>query len=95
MRLTKEELNEIEKLSSLLFTPEEIAAVIEQDEEDFLEEIEDKKSEIRKRYMKGYLLTKAEIRQSEINMAKRDSSPAQTLIDKQIEKIELKINKYA
>jgi uncharacterized protein with PIN domain len=88
MNFNEQQLSEIEKFGALLFSPNEIAIILEIDEDEFSEEIQNKKTKA----SKGFLMTKAGVRESIIEMAKRDSSPAQTLVDRVITNIEMKLH---
>lgn len=71
----------VEKMGSLFFSLKEIAIVLEVDEWDFGQAAAIKNGEIYKRYWKGFLLSKIAVRESEVKMAKADSSPAHTLVN--------------
>ena len=57
MNLKDDQLSEISRLSALLISPADIAIYLELEEQDFLLEVSDKKSEIHKHFRKGYLKT--------------------------------------
>jgi hypothetical protein len=94
MNLSDKNFEEISEFASLLFSPEEIATLIGADEQEFLLQMEEKRSKVFNAYYKGFLLTKAKIRKSEIEMAQRDSAPAQALVNKLIDKIERKLKNH-
>lgn len=87
--MTKEQLKEIEKWAELLFSPKEIATVMELDEVDFLREYNDESSEIYKCVQRGKLKTEAEVRKSILQLAKDGSASAQEQAMKIIEKYNL------
>ena len=91
MNLTPEELTEIEKFGELFLEPSEIAIIIGKDEQDFTDEIKDKDTAAYKAYWKGFLKSKALVRDSIVKSAQRDSSPAQTLLNQTIIKLERKL----
>jgi hypothetical protein len=77
LNLSEEELKQVEEFAGLCFTPEQIAVILEKDEDDFLAEFKRKSSVIRKAYNKGALIKEAEVRKSIFELAKSGSSSAQ------------------
>lgn len=77
MDLTDEELQQVEEFAGLCFSPEQIAIILERDEDNFLEEFKKKKSDLRKAYNKGSLMHEAQVRKSIFELAKSGSSSAQ------------------
>jgi hypothetical protein len=85
--LTESEQLEIENLSALFFTPDEIIAIMN------LKGFNDfrvKESDFNIPFMRGRLKKEAEVRTSIFNLAVNGSSPAQILAIDIIEKSELK-----
>lgn len=87
MKLSTEELNEIERLAGLFFPPLNIAIVLQVDVEAFLEAWSDQQSPIYARYWCGKLKTEAELRKIILQQAKQGSSPAQTTAMKLLEEM--------
>lgn len=82
MTLTAEQLDEIENFASLYFTVDEVAQIMELDQDIVREHYSDKSSEFYKRYSKGILLSEAKVRKCVLDLALRNSSPAQDSIKK-------------
>lgn len=74
--LTKDQLEELQNFSGLLFTVNEIAILLEVDVYELKLALNDKNSDEYKKYQKGILLCQAEIRKTQIKMAKQGSTPA-------------------
>lgn len=89
MELTKEQLNEVTEWAMALFSPKEIALIMELDELAFAQAIAAKQGDIYKHYMKGRLISEGKIKKAVINLAESGSSPAQTLALKMIEEIKI------
>lgn len=77
MKLTTDQLDEIESLAAIFYSIKEIALIMELPHVELMEEFRQEDSDVSKRYNKGFLTTDAEIRISEIGLAKRGSTPAQ------------------
>ncbi|HMT28022.1 MAG TPA: hypothetical protein PKD91_01960 [Bacteroidia bacterium] len=82
MELTAEQLDEIENFAGLYFTVEEVALILELDPEKFRELYHDKSGDVYKRYTKGYLISESKVRKCLLDLALRNSSPAQDAIRK-------------
>lgn len=80
MNFTKDQLKEIESMASLFFTPEEIAANLEVDEDDFLEMLLTKNGDGYKRYIKGNLGAEVDLRRAIQKAALHGSTPAQQMM---------------
>lgn len=89
MRLSNEQLKEIGQWAELLFSPKEIATVMELDECDVLREYNDESSVIYKCVQRGKLKTEGEVRKSILQLAKDGSASAQEQAMKIIEKYNL------
>jgi hypothetical protein len=89
MELTPEQLEKVEEYAGLLFSPAEIAIVLELDELLLLELIKDCKHSAFKKYQRGLLLTKAKINKSIVQHAEQGSNTAQDLAMKQLNKLEM------
>jgi len=70
--------------------PSDVAIVMERDELKFEREMMNRKSDVYKAYWKGFLKSKTEVNESIVGMAKKDSSPAQTLTTSMIKEVERK-----
>lgn len=85
--ITIEELKDndykmIEELASCGFPPEEVADVIEVDQDVLVKAFNDKTSRLYKAYRKGILLSEYTLRQRIFKDANNGSSPAQSLAKK-------------
>lgn len=85
----------IEEMGGTGFTPEQIAEVIEVDECDFINEFKNKRSDLYRRYRKGFLQAELILRQRIFKDAGYGSSPAQTLAKKIMDECSFKIESYA
>lgn len=72
-----EELNEIEKMAGLCFTPEQISIVLQVNTDEFCRMYNDKTSIVFLTYQRGALIHETEVRNSIYNLAKGGSSTAQ------------------
>lgn len=78
--LTKETLSEITRLSALLFTPRDIAVMLEiSPVEEFIAECTREGNSVYTAFQSGRLQTEVDLRNSIIKLAKSGSSPAQTM----------------
>lgn len=77
MNLSKEQLEEVERLAGLFYPPKIIASNIEVDEEDFEILIKSKTGDAYSAYIKGWLRSDFELRKSIMNSALNGSNPAQ------------------
>ena len=80
MLLAEEQLNEIESMASLFFSPEDIAINIETDMEEFCDAIISKSGEAFTAYRKGQLTSEIELRTAVKQAALNGSSPSQALL---------------
>lgn len=80
MNLTPEELETIEKLAGLFYTPKQIATILEIDSEIFEAQINAEAGNIYKAYSKGYFQADIELRKSITQSALAGSSPAQAML---------------
>lgn len=85
MKLSKEQLEKITELSSLFLSPREIACLMDLDIPTLLDRIADSSSPEAIAYFKGKTLSKYEIRQKVIALAKMGSPAAETLAERYIE----------
>lgn len=92
MELTKAQLNEVTEWAMALFSPQEIALIMELDDLAFSRAIATKQGDLYRHYMKGRLISEGKIKKAVINLAESGSSPAQTLALKLIE--ERKIDEH-
>jgi hypothetical protein len=77
MTLSEEQLDNVEFFGGLFFPVSEIAIMIDADAEALHEEYANPKSEFFRRYHKGFLTKESKVRQAVIDLALRNSSPAQ------------------
>ena len=91
--ISEEILKEIEKFGSLAFTPQQVALVTEIPEEEFMNALEDKTSEIYRSYYKGVYTREAELRTVVFDQALSGSTPAQTIANSYINKLKLDLIK--
>lgn len=87
MNLTEEQIKEIEELAGLFLEPDEIAVLTNIDIDVFNQQLERKKGDIYLAYLRGKTISKREIHQNVVKMAKHGSPQAEELanilIDKQ------------
>jgi len=83
--LTEDQLRELEELGKLFFAIGQCAIILQIDGKKLKEKIDDAESAEHHRYWKGYLQSEAEVRKSIIDVAKRGSAPAQSLVTKIID----------
>jgi hypothetical protein len=88
MNLSNDQLAELESLASYLFSPDEIAIVLDVDADQLEDELLDETSTIYRAYQRGKLKSKLELRKSILTLAKQGSSPAQTLAMRILEDLE-------
>lgn len=77
--ISKEDIEQIEALAALFFTPREIALMLEIKVQDFFDELLDEESSIFRAFNVGRLQSEADLRKSIVKLAKSGSSPAQTM----------------
>ncbi|OQX93049.1 MAG: hypothetical protein B6I17_04560 [Tenericutes bacterium 4572_104] len=77
MILSQDQLNNIEKYSSLFFSYKEIAILMKLDVEIFIDFVTDNNTEIYKSYQRGKLISEAELREQIVKLAKMGSPAAQ------------------
>ena len=80
MNLTQQELETIEKLAGLFYTPKQIAIILEIDPEMFEAHIRSETGNTYRAYYKGYYEADIELRKSITQSALSGSSPAQTML---------------
>lgn len=85
MEWTTEKLAEVEKLGGLFYSLKKISIIMEIELDELQKLYADTNSPFYKSYMRSFLLTDAQIRTSEIAMAKRGSTPAQESVKKYID----------
>lgn len=83
--MTADELLEIEKYGALFMPPYQVACIMQVDVDLFCFAMKDNTSEVFKAYYKGFYTSIAELRTTVLAQAKAGSSPAQTIILKQLE----------
>lgn len=80
MNLSETELETVQKLAGLFYTPREIALMIESDADDFEAAIRSESGAVFKAYFKGYYEADMELRSCIRESALQGSSPAQGLL---------------
>lgn len=80
MILNPDQLKEVEDLASLFLEPDEIAVLIDVDMQEFEKEISTRKGEIFISYFKGKTLSKKEVHENIVKLAKRGSPQAEELV---------------
>ncbi len=80
MNLTKQQLEEVEEMAKLFYSPEEIAINLEADPDEFTELIRIRSGIVFNAYMKGWLASDIVLRQSILQAALNGSSPAQQMM---------------
>ncbi|HRH57412.1 MAG TPA: hypothetical protein PLS10_07155 [Chitinophagales bacterium] len=89
MQLSEEQLKEVEEYAALLFTPSEIAIILEVNEIGFIEELKNNESGVYKAFYKGILTTQIKLRNTELKFALKGN---QTCLDR-FEALITKLNK--
>ena len=89
MNYSTQQLNEIQRLSSLFATIEDIAVMIDVDPDRLKEDINGNDIEVKKSYLSGKTMRIIELREIEIEQAKLGSTVAIDLIQKYITKQQL------
>jgi hypothetical protein len=79
MNLTEAQLKDIEELAGLFLSPEEIAILVDIDENQFLQQIAYKKGNAYTAYFRGKTLSKRDIHINIVKMAKHGSPQAEEL----------------
>jgi uncharacterized protein (DUF2235 family) len=79
MKLTSQQLQQVEELASYFFSPEEVAIVLDVNSDELEIELFDQHSAVYKAYQRGKLKSKLELRKSILTLSKQGSGPAQTL----------------
>lgn len=77
--LTTAELQELQNLAALFFTPRQVAQMLELPAEEFVFACEDPEHAIYKAFYAGRLQGEVDLRTGILKMAKAGSSPAQTM----------------
>lgn len=92
MNLTKEQLEQLERMGYMLITPELAAINMEIDEVLFRMELKEPKSPVRNAYYRGYLKQLLETREAITKAAHNGSNPAQLELMKLIKSFTLSLN---
>lgn len=79
MKLSKDQLSELENLAACFFTPGEIAIVLDVPLTGLEDELLDEDSPAYKAYQRGKLRSKLELHKTILTQAKQGSGPAQSL----------------
>lgn len=89
MSLSNTQLEEIKKLAGLFYSPEEIAYIVDFDNVVQLrDDIRSMKGEASKAFLAGYRTAEVAFREKLIGTAMIGSSPAQTQVQKMIDKLD-------
>jgi hypothetical protein len=80
MQLTDDQIQEIEQMAELFFSPEDIAENIEVDPQKFILKIQLKEGPAYKAFRKGWITSDMKLRKSIANAAYNGSSPAQGML---------------
>jgi ribosomal protein S24E len=80
MTITPELLQQIEELAGLFMEPDEIAVLLDLDIAWFANEIARRKSEVFLAYFKGKTISKKELHENVVKLAKRGSPQAEELV---------------
>ncbi len=94
MELTTEQLNEIENLSSLFFSFEDIAALMQLDFKQLVAQFNNLNSDAAKAFKRGKLISEKQIREQIISMAKLGSPAAQVEAMKLLQKQTIKNSEH-
>lgn len=89
--LTKEILTEVKRLSGLLFTPKEVAIMLELDVQEFVMDCLDEKTEAFKAFHGGWMEREIILREKIFKLADSGSSPAQTMAMDILKKSKVKL----
>lgn len=90
MKLTNEQLDALEKMGAAFLTVKECAIALEVDVAEFSSIMEDETSDAFKRYCKGVLNEKIKHINSVKELSFRGSSPAQQMLQKYIDNLNIK-----
>lgn len=86
MNLNETELETVQELASLFYSPSEVAVVLEVDQDDFVSVIRSGGGDVYRAYMKGYFEGDIDLRRSIKDSALHGSSPAQAIM-REIQKL--------
>lgn len=80
MTLTAEQLLQVQELAGLFMEPDEIAVLLDLDIAGFANEISKRKGEVFLAYFKGKTVSKKELHENVVKLAKRGSPQAEELV---------------
>lgn len=80
MTLTAEQLLQVQELAGLFMEPDEIAVLLDLDIAGFSNEINKRKGEVFLAYFKGKTVSKKELHENVVKLAKRGSPQAEELV---------------
>jgi hypothetical protein len=86
MSVTPEQLKEIEELASIFLEPDEIAVILNFDIAWFENEISKRSGDVFTAYFRGKSISKKELHESVVKMAKRGSPQAEEMVTTFIQK---------
>jgi hypothetical protein len=87
MKVTKQLLDDLEKMGAAFLSVKECAIALEVDEVEFNKLMMNRNSEVFRRYWKGVLNAKVKHVKNVSDLATRGSSPAQQMIQKMIDSL--------
>ena len=93
MNLTPEQLKEVEELASLFLEPDEIAVILDLDIASFEHEIVKRAGDVFLAYFRGKTVSKKELHENVVKMAKRGSPQAEEMVASFISKQTLAENR--
>ena len=88
MKLTPEQLQEIENLGGYFFTYDEVAIVLGLDADQLEQQLTASGSQAYQAYQRGKLRSKLELRKTILTQAKQGSGPAQTMAARILDELE-------
>lgn len=89
--ITDADLEEINKMAAVFFTPKEIAMVLEVDLISFVDACNNEENKFYNAFMGGRLKSEYELRLSVVKLAKQGSSPAQTMSLEMLKQSQMKM----
>ena len=88
---SNEQLQQVNELAAVFFTPREISIIMEMDEETFMDDVNREDHPLSKAFLSGKLKSEFEVRKSIVQLAKSGSSPAQAMSMELIKQNNLKM----
>lgn len=91
-KYSQKEKAEIEQMGTLLFTPEQVAIMLQRDVRDFSEDLKENVCSVKDIYYKGYLQTMSAVRAKMIALAQDGSNTALEEVQKMMEELNQNLN---